>query len=112
MKPPVLNRALTLEAPVALPDGSGGTVTDWAARGLLWADIKAGSGGVRFQGEARLSRVPLTITVRAAAVGDAARPVAGQRFREGARIFAILAVTERDGAGRYLTCRAQEEVAA
>ena len=40
------------------------------------------------------------------------RPVPGQRLRDGARIFAIRAVAERDGDGRYLTCFTQEEVVA
>ncbi|KJS41681.1 MAG: tail protein, partial [Roseovarius sp. BRH_c41] len=50
------------------------------------------------------------ITVRAAPQGAASRPEAGQRLRDGARIFAILSVTEADGAGRYLSLWAQEEV--
>lgn len=44
------------------------------------------------------------VTVRAVA-----RPKPGQRFREGSRVFAILAVAERDPAGRYLTCFCREE---
>jgi head-tail adaptor len=34
------------------------------------------------------------------------------RFREGDRAFPIQAVSERDPAGRFLTCFAIEEVAA
>ena len=56
--------------------------------------------------------MPLRITVRAAAVGDARRPKPGQRFREGGRLFRILAVSERDTGGRYLACMAREEVPA
>ena len=39
------------------------------------------------------------------------RPRPDQRLREGARIFTILAVTERDPEGRFLTCITREEVA-
>ena len=49
------------------------------------------------------------ITVRAAPVGAPSRPRPDQRFREGARVFRILAVAERDAVGRYLTCFAEEE---
>jgi head-tail adaptor len=46
--------------------------------------------------------------VRGAPVGAPSRPVAGQRFREGARIYPILAVAEADPEGRYLVCHAEE----
>ena len=38
----------------------------------------------------------------------AQRPIAGQRFREGARIYPIIAVAEADPEGRYLVCYAEE----
>jgi len=50
--------------------------------------------------------------VRGAPVGHSTRPRAGQRFVETGRIFHIEAVAERDPRGRYLTCFAEEEVAA
>ncbi len=50
--------------------------------------------------------------MRAAPIGAPSRPRPDQRFREGARIFRIHSVTERDDQGRYLTCFATEEVAA
>ena len=37
-------------------------------------------------------------------------PVPQQRFRDGARVYNILAVTERDPDGLYLTCFSREEV--
>ena len=57
-----------------------------------------------------LSAVPYRVTVRGAPTGAPSRPKAGQRLREGARLFLIQAVTERDQFGRYLTCFAREEV--
>ncbi|MEM1004270.1 MAG: head-tail adaptor protein, partial [Pseudomonadota bacterium] len=44
--------------------------------------------------------------------GSSMRPAPDQRFREGARQFVIRAVAERDPRGQYLTCFADEEVAA
>ena len=49
---------------------------------------------------------------RAAPVGSPQRPKPAQRFREGARLYAIRAVAEQDSRGRYLVCFADEEVTA
>lgn len=111
MRAPHLNRALVLEAPTRTPDGSGGFTTDWAAVGLLWAEITPGAGRDPAGEEVVLTSVPYRITVRAALPGAANRPKPEQRFREGTRVFAILAVAERDPAGRYLTCFCREEAA-
>jgi hypothetical protein len=56
--------------------------------------------------------VPYRIIVRAAPVGDDRRPRPEQRFREGERLFRILAVAEADRGQHYLTCFAREEVVA
>ena len=106
-----LNRALVLEAPVRVPDGAGGFSNDWQSLGVLWAHIKAGSGRETAAFAATVSRVPWKITVRAAPFGAPSRPVPGQRFREGGRLFQINAVAEKDAQSRYLTCFAEEEVA-
>lgn len=110
MKPPILNRKLVLEAPLRLADGAGGYVTTWAARGTLWADIRPGTGREKAAEFMTVASVPFRITVRAAPVGAPSRPEPEQRFRAGARIFRILAVTEADVGARYLVCFAQEEV--
>lgn len=104
-----LKRELVLEAEVAAPDGAGGLVRGWAVVGRLWAEVAPGSGALAAGEEVPLARQPLRITVRGAAVGAPSRPVPGQRFRDGARVYAILAVTERDPDGRYLVCAAREE---
>ncbi|WP_394152567.1 head-tail adaptor protein [Loktanella salsilacus] len=111
MRLPILNRKLVLEAAQRSPDGAGGYDTSWQPLGTLWAEIKSGNGSARGENALQLSRVPLKITVRAAQVGSDARPSAGQRFREGSRLYAILAVTEQDSRARYLVCHAAEEVA-
>ena len=111
MKQPLLNRRLVLEGVTRNSDGAGGFVESWAALGELWAEVKPRSGGERDREDVGVSRMDVRVTVRAAPVGSPKRPDAGQRFREGSRIFRIMAVTEPDMAGRYLTCLAREEVA-
>lgn len=105
-----LNRKLVLEAQTRSNDGAGGFTETWATMGTLWAEVAPGSGRDVAGVEVTLAAVPLRITVRGAAVGSAQRPVAGQRFRDGTRLFPILAVSERDPDGHYLTCFAREEV--
>lgn len=109
---PILNRRLILEAPVRIPDGAGGYSETWSARGTLWAEISARSGGERAGEELPLSRVSYRVVVRAAPQGVPSRPLPGQRFREGTRVFHIRAVAEFDRRGHYLTCVAEEEIAA
>lgn len=109
---PYLTRPLVLEGRVQTPDGAGGFTLAWQALGTLWAEVTPGAGREVTGQEVTLSAVPYRITVRAAPQGAPSRPVPGQRFREGARVFAIVAVTEAGGAGRYLTCFAREEVPA
>lgn len=109
MKAPHLTRALALEAATRTPDGAGGFATVWASLGTLWAEVVAGSGRDPAGEEVILTSVPYRITVRGAPVGSQARPKPEQRFREGTRIFTILAVAERDPQGLYLTCSCKEE---
>lgn len=106
-----LNRRLVLEAMARVPDGAGGYAEGWAALGVLWAAVTPGTGRESFGEAVTLALVPIRIVVRAAPEGAPSRPRPGQRFREGARVFAILAVAECDPAGYFLTCFAREEVA-
>jgi head-tail adaptor len=110
MNAPNLNRALVLEGATRTPDGAGGFSEAWSALGTLWAEVLPGSGSDVLGEERMLSAVPYRVTVRGSRVGSTSRPKAGQRFREGTRLFLIQAVTERDPQGRYLTCFAREEV--
>jgi head-tail adaptor len=106
---PHLNRRLVLEAVARVPDGAGGFVESWQSLGTVWAEILPGAGRDVAGEEVILSRVAYRIVVRAAPVGAPSRPLPAQRFREGMRVFRILAVTEQDRAGRYLTCFTAEE---
>lgn len=112
MEVPRLNRELVLEDRQLSADGAGGSVETWVPLGTLWADIRPGSGREEALQGVTLSSVALRIIVRAAPPDAPSRPRPDQRFREGARLYRIVAVTERDPAGAFLTCFAQEEVAA
>lgn len=105
-----LTRRLVLEEAVRVADQAGGYTEDWLPVGTLWAEIRAGSGRERAGGGMALSVVPYRIIVRHAPSGAPSRPRPDQRFRDGTRIFRILAVAEDDRDPRYLTCHATEEV--
>ena len=107
-----LNRPLVLEALARVPDGAGGYGESWQTLGTLWAAVAPGAGRAAGSDGAGRFLQPLKITVRAAPAGAPSRPVAGQRFRAGLRVFRILSVTEAAGDGRFLTCFAEEEGAA
>ena len=111
MTTPILNRRIVLEEAQNVPDGAGGFQQSWVPLGTLWARISPGSGRELAANAATLSSVPYRIIVRAAPEGAPSRPRPDQRFRKGTRTYRILAVSE-DADGRYLTCFAQEEVAA
>lgn len=105
-----LTQPLLLEGPVRAPDGAGGFSEQWQELGTLWADVAPRTGRERGGEAVSLSATGFRITVRAAPQGAPSRPRAGQRFRDGVRLFRIEAVTERDAQARFLTCFATEEV--
>lgn len=111
MRTPRLDRCLVLEAPERVPDGAGGFTRGWVALGTLWAELSAGAPRLTDRPGAAEQRLPLRVMLRAAPLGAPSRPVAGQRFREGARLYAIDAVGEADPEGRFLLCLAHEETA-
>lgn len=112
MTAPMLNRLLVLEQPLRVSDGAGGFVLTWSPLGNLWGEVKVGSGREAAGEEITLAQVTYRITVRGAVVGAPQRPKPEQRLRDETRIFVILAVTEMDFGGHYLTCYAREEVPA
>ncbi len=112
MKPPKLTRSLVLEEAVRLPDGAGGYTENWTQLGTLWAELQMRNGRETSGEGGAMSLTGYRVVIRSAAFGAPSRPVAGQRFRDGTRIFKIHAVGEFGGDGRYLTCFVQEEVAA
>ena len=110
MAAPQLNRRLVLEEAARVADGAGGFTEAWLEIGQLWAALKPGTGREKIGGTLALSAVPYEVVTRAAPFGSAARPRPDQRFRDGARLFRILAVADEDAERRYLTCHCVEEV--
>ncbi|MDU9003894.1 phage head closure protein [Sedimentitalea todarodis] len=112
MTMPYLNRKLVLETPRRVPDGAGGYTQSWESLGELWAEVRSRTGRERAEAGVTVSSVSYRIVVRGAPHGTAARPMPGQRFREGTRLYVIQAVAEQDPQARYLTCFADEEIVA
>ena len=108
MNTPHLNRKMVLEAPQRSSDGAGGFSEVWQPLGIIWGEVLPRGAGR----EMIASELNLKVTVRAAPQGAPSRPTAAMRFRDGARLYRIGAVTEADVSGRYLVCFATEEVAA
>ena len=109
MRFPSLNRQLAVETRALAPDAAGGFTETWIASGTIWAAIRPSRGRVT-AGETHASgRVNWTILVRGAPDGDPARPVPGQRLRDGARTWRIRTVAEHDPGGRFLSLTAEEE---
>lgn len=106
-----LSRPLQLEEAQRVPDGAGGFDIDWVVRGTLWGDVQLRSGQETEGETVNLSSTRYRIVIRAAPQGAPSRPVAGQRFRNGARLFNINAVAETDSTARFLACYCDEEVA-
>ncbi|MFK7877432.1 MAG: head-tail adaptor protein [Paracoccaceae bacterium] len=112
MSLPRLNRRLSLQAPEIVPDGAGGFSQTWQTLGTLWGEVTPRTGREVAINGAPVSAVSYKITVRGAPADSRRRPQPQHRLRDGARIFKVRAVTERDPNGFYLTCYADEEVIA
>lgn len=101
-------RRLELRAPVHAPDGAGGSVRDWVARGAFWGSVAATGGRAR-TGETGIEPVlRVQIVLRAMPVGHEGRPAPGDRLVEAGRTYLVDAVHEADPDGRFLTCWARE----
>ena len=103
-----LSRKLELEALVRTDDGSGGFDSAWVPLGVHWGAVDPGRERLETgEGYAR-SRTSYRITIRAVPPTSPSRPIAGQRFREGSRVFLIRAVSDAPDA-RHLLCYTDEE---
>ena len=112
MRIPLLTRKLIPESQERLPDGAGGYHAHWVVLGTLWGALEPRSGRETAGAGGALATARYRIVVRGAPSGSPYRPLAGQRFRAGARLFRVVSVTERDSEGRYVECLAEEEVSA
>jgi head-tail adaptor len=106
----LLTRKLVLEAQGVAPDGAGGYSGDWAALGTHWAEVVQRSGRLEAGEGAARSRMSYLVRVRAVAPGQPSRPRAGQRFRDGNRVFLIRSVSEARSGESLLECLTDEEL--
>ncbi len=101
--PGKLNRRLALEAPVETPDGAGGVTRGYQTVATLWAALLPVSARDAVVADAAGSTVTHRITIRAGV-----EVTTRHRFRQGARIFSIATIRDRDGQGRFLDIEAEE----
>lgn len=99
-----LRRRLTLELPVATPDGAGGRTLAWQAAGEVFAEVEPRRRTERVEDGRLAGVVTHRITLRRR--DDVA---GGCRFRDGVRVFRVLTVEDADPARRFLRCRTEEE---
>ena len=101
--PGLLNRRLTLEAPVDSADGAGGVVRSYETVATLWAEVTPVS-AVRALEAERLG-ASVTHRIRLRFSDDI---TIRHRFREDSRVFRIVALRDRDGRKRFLQIEAEE----
>jgi SPP1 family predicted phage head-tail adaptor len=99
-----LKSRLVLEKPTRVPDEAGGATVTWAAAATLWAELIPLKAEERPRGEGLVDMMLWRIVVRYR--GDVAP---GDRFRLGARLFLVLAVSDPGQDGRWLACLGDEE---
>ncbi|MBT8418867.1 MAG: head-tail adaptor protein [Silicimonas sp.] len=105
-----MTRKLVLEARDAVPDGAGGSSGGWVPLGTHWGEVTLRSGRQE-RGEAGArSRVSYVVRVRAVGPDQPSRPLPGQRFRDGARVFLIRTVADARSGAAYLDCLTDEEM--
>ena len=98
-----LRRRLLLEAAMATPDGLGGTTQVYETVAAVWAQFEWIAGGERWRRGRPEQVATHRVTLRWRAGVDA-----GQRLRDGDRLFDIRAVADPDGGRRRLVCLVQE----
>ncbi len=98
-----LRRRLLLEAAVATPDGLGGTTQAYQTVAAVWAQIEWRAGGEHWRRGRPEQAAMHRVTLRWRAGVDA-----GQRLRDGDRLFDIHAVADPDGGRRRLVCLVRE----
>ena len=103
-----LRRRFELEALTQTGDGAGGLSESWTPVTTIYADVVASTGKETLSGGRAAARVTHKAFIRHQPFGAPSRPRPDQRFREGARSFAIRAVAEADDRREYLVCWLEE----
>jgi head-tail adaptor len=105
---PQLNRPMILERFDDSTDSGGGLSGGWNALGTLWVEVATSRGRSQTQAGRDIPVQSVRLLTRGAPIGSPRRPEPGQRLRDGARHYAILAVSEWDTDGWYIDITAQE----
>lgn len=101
--PGVLKERLVLEAPVDVPDDSGGVARSYAAGAFVWAAVEPREGRVESGDLGAGAIARHRITVRAGP-----EITTRHRLRRGTRLWRIVSVRDADGSGRFLEIEAEE----
>lgn len=98
-----LRRRVVLESPVRIEDAGGGADLVWQQVAVLWAALESRAAGERLDAGRVTSAITHEITFRY-------RPgvLPEMRFRQGERLFHILAVFEPDDRRRRLRALCEE----
>jgi SPP1 family predicted phage head-tail adaptor len=102
--PGQMTARLALEEAVATSDGQGGATLAWTEIAALWAKVEPVSSALTERAGVEVGTITHRIWIR---FRDGVS--AGQRFRKGARLFAVKLVQDPDETGRYLTCLCEED---
>lgn len=103
--PGKLNRRLVLEAPVESADGAGGVTRTFAAVATLWVSVTPVSAARQIEAERLGARVTHRLHLRFS--NDI---TIHHRFRDGGRVYRIVALRDRDGRKRFLDIEAEERI--
>ena len=103
--PGQLRHRLVLEAPVETTDGAGGVARSYAAVTTVWAAVIPVTARGAVDAAALGARVTHRIVIRCGP-----DVTTRHRLREGARIFAVLALRDQDGSGRFIEIHAEEKI--
>ena len=98
-----LRHLLVLEEPQRVSDGAGGFIESWVTVASVWAAIRTSGGGEAVEAGRLAGRVTHGVTLRYRAGVTPA-----MRFRQGVRVFHILAVIDEDERKRMLRCLCEE----
>ncbi len=103
--PGLLNRRLVLEAPDESADGAGGVTRGFEAVATLWVSVTPVSAARQIEAERLGARITHRLHLR---YSD--NITTRHRFRDGERIYRIVALRDRDGRRRFLEIEAEERV--
>lgn len=99
-----LRHRATVERPVTVPDGGGGSVTTWETVAAVWVAIDALSATEKEEAGRLDGIASHRVVLR---FRDDIR--GGMRLTRGSRRFRLLASHDPDGRGRFLILTAEEE---